>query len=129
MLEKQSLSEEKVIGRLFSNYGIQVATLIYLPWGADTNASVYKAEAVDKACYFVKVKQGHHDNTSACLARQLFVAGIEQIIPPIPTMDSKYILAVDDFSLTLYPFVEGKNGFRRGKAAGNNALRILYLLS
>ena len=56
MLEKQSLSNQRIISCLINDYGIEVATLTFLPLGADMNASVYKAEAADKTCLFRKAK-------------------------------------------------------------------------
>lgn len=44
MAEKQSLSPQCIIDCLNINYGIAVDALIFLPIGADMNASVYKAE-------------------------------------------------------------------------------------
>lgn len=55
MLVKQSL----IIDCLQAYYDINVVTLTLLPLGADTNASVYKAETQDKYSYFVKLKRGH----------------------------------------------------------------------
>jgi len=38
-------------------------------------------------------------------------SGIQQIIPPIKTIDGKLTQRIDDFTLTVYPFVDGQNGF------------------
>ena len=48
MLEKQALSDQLIISCLNTHYGIEVATLTFLPLGADMNASVYKAQALDQ---------------------------------------------------------------------------------
>lgn len=111
MLEKQSLSNQRIISCLINDYGIEVATLTFLPLGADMNASVYKAQAVDKTCYFVKLKHGHHHDISVAIARLLYEAGIKQIIPPIKTIYGQPTQYIDDFTLIVYPFVEGQNGF------------------
>ena len=59
MTEKQPLSPQSIIDCLNTNYGIAVTTLIFLPLGADMNASVYKAETQSGQSYFVKLKRGH----------------------------------------------------------------------
>lgn len=41
----------------------------------------------------------------------LQASGIQQIIPPIKTIDGELTQHVDDFTLTVYPFVDGRNGF------------------
>lgn len=111
MTEKQSLSPQYMIDCLNINYGIAVNTLVFLPLGADMNASVYKAETQDGLSYFVKLKCGHHDDISLAVLELLQASGIQQIIPPIKTIDSKPTQRIDDFTLTVYPFVDGQNGF------------------
>ena len=58
MLEKHALPDQILIKSLNTNYGIAVATLTFLAIGADTNASIYKAQTFDQASYFIKLKQG-----------------------------------------------------------------------
>jgi spectinomycin phosphotransferase len=57
MIEKQPLSDQRIIDCLNTNYGIKGATLAFLPLGADINASVYKAETYNQSSYFIKVKR------------------------------------------------------------------------
>ena len=64
-----------VISSLNTNYGIKVATLTLLPLGADTNASVYKAQAHDQTSYFVKLKRGHHHDISVVIVNMLSESG------------------------------------------------------
>jgi spectinomycin phosphotransferase len=113
MIEKQPLSDQRIIDCLNTHYGIKVATLTFLPLGADINASVYKAEAHDQSSYFIKIKRGHHHDISATIIALLHDAGIQQIIPPIKTNSGQPIQHVDDFTLIVSPFVEGQDGFSR----------------
>jgi len=39
--------------------------------------------------------------------------GIQQIIPPIKTIQGHPIQCIDDFTLIVYPFIEGQDGFCR----------------
>ena len=41
----------------------------------------------------------------------LQASGIKQIIPPIKTTNDDLTQHIDGFTITVYPFVEGKNGF------------------
>jgi spectinomycin phosphotransferase len=111
MLEKQSLSSQYIINSLNTYYSIDVTKLIYLPLGADMNASTYKAETRDGAFYFVKLKWGHHPDMSVTILALLQASGIQHIIPPIKTRDEKLTQHIDGFTLTVYPFVNGQNGF------------------
>lgn len=113
MIEKQSLSDELIIHCLKVNYGIEVAALTFLPLGADMNASIYKAQTSDETAYFVKLKRGHHPDISVVIVELLHEAGIQQIIPPVKTIHGKLIQRIEDFTLIVYPFVEGQDGFSR----------------
>ena len=75
------------------------------------NASVYKAEIHDGPSYFVKLRSGHHYDISVAILAWLQASGIQQIIPPIKTIDGELTQHINDFTLTVYPFVEGQNGF------------------
>lgn len=108
---KSKTEKISLIDCLNTHYGIEVANLIFLPLGADVSASVYKAETSDGQSYFVKLKRGHQSDTSVKLLALLQSFGIQEIIPPIKTIDSKLIHHSSDFSLIVYPFVEGQNGF------------------
>ena len=113
MIEKLPLSDSHIIGCLNVDYGIEVATLTFLPLGADMNASVYKAQAHDQTSYFVKLKRGHHHDISVVIVELLHDAGIQQIIPPIKTIHGQSTQRIEDFTLIVYPFVEGQDGFSR----------------
>ena len=105
--------KQRIIDCLKTHYGIEVVTLMLLPLGADMNASVYKAEAYDRLSYFIKIKRGHHQNISATIIALLHEAGIQQIISPIKSNSGQPIQHIDDFTLIVFPFVEGQDGFSR----------------
>ena len=113
MLEKHPLSDHILIRCLKTIYGIEVATLTFLPVGADINASVYKVQALNQKSYFIKLKKGHHHDISVEIVELLQSAGIQQIIPPIKTIQGKSTQPIDDFTLIVYPFVDGQDGFNR----------------
>lgn len=113
MKEKQSLLDSLIIDCLNTDYGIRAATLAFLPLGADMNASLYKARATDQTSYFVKLKRGHHCDISVVIVELLHKAGIQQIIPTIKTIHGRPTRCIEDFTLIVYPFVEGQNGFSR----------------
>lgn len=107
------LSDRCISECLNSNYGIKVASLVLLPIGADMNASVYKAESNDQSSYFLKLKRGHHDDINATIIALLRDAGIQQIIPPINNNYGQPIQHIGDFTLIVFPFIEGQDGFSR----------------
>lgn len=111
MTEKYALSERFIIHCLNADYGIEVAELTLLPQGADMNASVYKAQTYGQASYFVKLKRGHHHDLGVAIVELLHDAGIKETIPPIKTILGQSTQHIEDFTLIMYPFVNGQNGF------------------
>lgn len=111
MTGKNFLSHQHIIDCLNTNYSISVTTLTFLPLGADLNASVYKAETHNNTSYFIKLKRGHHYDISVTILALLQASGIQQIIPPIKTIDGELTQHINNFTLTVYPFVDGQNGF------------------
>jgi len=113
VLEKHTLSDQIIIRCLNTNYGIEAATLTFLPLGADMNASIYKAQMLDQTSYFIKLKQGHQHDTSTEIVELLRGAGIQQIIPPVKTIHGRTTQCIDEFTLIVYPFIDGQDGFNR----------------
>lgn len=111
MIIKRSLSERRIIEDLNIYYGIEVNTLIPLLLGADMNASVYKAQTSNQKSYFVKLKGGHNHDIGVAILDLLHQEGIQQIIPPIKTLQGQLTQHVDEFTLIVYPYVENQNGF------------------
>lgn len=105
------LSLQRIIECLNSAYGLDVASLSRLSCGADLDASIYQAHTHDRLAYFIKLKRGHHHDISVTLLSLLHDAGIQHIIPPVKTKQGQPTEPIDDFTLIVYPFVEGQNGF------------------
>lgn len=113
MLEKLALSDETIIKCLNTYYGITVASLAFLAIGADTNASIYKAHTSNQASYFIKLKLGYNHDIGFEIVELLQQTGIKQIISPIKTIHGKSTQAIENFTLIVYPFIEGQDGFSR----------------
>jgi spectinomycin phosphotransferase len=114
MIEKDPLLDKRIIDCLNTDYAIEVAMLTFLPLGADMNASAYKAETRSKSSYFIKLKCRHHPDISTIILDLLHNAGIQQIILPFKTHHGHSTQSIDDFTLTVFPFIRGQNGFCRG---------------
>jgi len=111
MKEKESLLDQQILDCLNTAYGLKITQLREIPLGADIDASVYRAQAQDKSSYFIKLKRGKSHNIETTLQQLLHNAGIQEIIPPLGTMHGSPLFKANDFTLTAYPFIEGKNGF------------------
>lgn len=113
MIEKILLPEQRIIDCLKINYGIEATMLTFLCLGADMHASIYKAQMHNQSSYFVKLKLGYHNDSSAMVIALLCNAGIQQIIPIVKTIRGEATQRIDDFTLTVFPFVNGRDGFSR----------------
>ncbi|MBJ7449170.1 MAG: aminoglycoside phosphotransferase family protein [Parachlamydiales bacterium] len=111
MIEKQLVSEQLIIKSLNTDYGIEIIAFKSLPIGADMNAAIYKAQSIDHKSYFVKLKRGHHLDICIAILDLLQNSGISQIISPVKTLQNQSIQRLDDYTLIVYPFIEGQDGF------------------
>jgi spectinomycin phosphotransferase len=111
MLDKPNISEPLMAACLLEHYGLAAAKIVFLPIGADENTAVYHLVADHRAPYFLKVRSGDFDETSATLPKFLADQGIKQIIAPIETIKQQLWASFDRYNLVLYPFIEGRSGF------------------
>lgn len=111
MLEKPELQEEKLIACLQDAYGLPDVRIAFLPLGADPNTAVYRAITANNAAYFVKLRRGVLDETSVTLPRFFHDLGIAQIIPPLTARTGKLWARLDAFTVILYPFIAGRDGY------------------
>lgn len=111
MLEKPHLQDEALIARLNDGYGLLASQLEFLPLGADAGTAVYRVLAGDGRPYFLKLRRGPLDEMSVAVPAFLAGQGIRQIIAPLRTTTGQLWSRLEPFTLTLYPFVEGADGF------------------
>lgn len=98
---------------LKDHYGLDIATLQLLPIGADLKASLYRAVGHDQIAYFVKIKKGGFQEVSLEIKELLWQAGVREIILPIATLEGKKAELASDFTMIVYPFIPGQNGFSK----------------
>lgn len=111
VLEKPDLPDELLADFLRAAYGLQASGLTFLPLGADVNTVVYRVAGEDGTPYFVKLRRGNLDIPSILVPRLLNERGIEQVIAPIPTSAGELWTVVEAFTVVVYLFVAGENGF------------------
>ena len=111
MLEKPDIEETQISACLYNAYRLNVVQLTFLPLGADLNTAVYRAITDDGTAYFVKLRRGAFDRSAVAVPKFLSDLGIKQIIPPLATETGALWAALPPFSMILYRFVDGRNGF------------------
>jgi spectinomycin phosphotransferase len=114
MIEKPNLPDHAICAALRAGYGITARALTFLPIGNDSTAWAYRVHASNGVDYFLKLKQGQAAQSLLRVPRWLYQSGIHQVVAPLPTLDQSLSQPARDFSLILYPFIEGRSGMDQG---------------
>jgi spectinomycin phosphotransferase len=133
MLEKPDLDESALCAALRAAYELRADGIAFLPLGADVNTAVYRVVA-SGAPYFVKLRRGAFDEISVALPRYLHDVGIAQVMAPLPTLGGALWTTLQAFTVIVYPFVQGRNGYEmnlqeRHWATLGAALQRLHTIS
>src|SRR5581483_1345953 len=97
-MPKNPIQEQEIIKLLKLNYEIEIHSIHCLPFGADMNAFVYKADAGSKS-YVVKIKYGNHEETHIAKIRLLHDSGLKKILIPNVAVDGKLFKQFQDFKM------------------------------
>lgn len=111
MLEEPDLQEAEIAACVQDHYGLAFRQVDFLPLGADPNTAVYRLVTVDGVACFVKLRGNAFDELSVALPKFLNAQGMRQVIPPLAPCRQRLYAPLGDFTLILYPFVEGGNGY------------------
>jgi spectinomycin phosphotransferase len=109
MLEPPKIADTTITSALREHYGIAVAALTFLPIGNDSASGSYRVEGADGAVYFLKTRSKRgFSAASVAVPRALCELGVPHIPAPMLTTSRAPWIAVNDFALMLYPFIEGR---------------------
>lgn len=111
MLEKPNIPDEFVISAVQKEYDLQITELTFLPLGADMGTVVYRAVTEDATPYFLKLRKGFSEIV-VTVPLFLRAQGIEEIIVPFETRSKQHWADFGEYTLILYPFIDGSNGFK-----------------
>jgi spectinomycin phosphotransferase len=115
MLERPDLSDKAIRRYLQANYGIDAASITFLPIGYDSTASVFRVDAVDGQRFFLKAKTGLVTASPLIVPHFLRQSGVDAVVAPLATRMGALWAPLDDgFTAILYPFVEGRMGMDGG---------------
>jgi spectinomycin phosphotransferase len=110
MLEKPDLPDERLRAAMLAGYGLHAGQPEFLPLGLDINTAVYRCLAGSEP-YFLKLRRGPFDELSVALPAHLAGLGLSVVIPPLPTLAAALAFRLEPYTLALYPFVEGVDGY------------------
>ncbi|MEZ4518194.1 MAG: aminoglycoside phosphotransferase family protein [Chloroflexota bacterium] len=110
MLEKPDIPDDYLLFNIRDTYNIPFVELSFLSIGADANSAVYHAVTTDGAPYFLKLRRGF-DKAGVLVPRLLHERGSTNVIPPLPTGDNRLWTDLDEYTVILYPYVAGHDGY------------------
>ncbi len=111
MLEKPDIQHSQITACLRDEYGLNAGQIDFLPIGADRNTAVYRAITGNASPYFVKLRSGIFDEMSIIVPKLLHEQQIESIIAPLSTRSHQLWTSLDDFTVVVFPFIEGHDGY------------------
>ena len=112
-----NLSEETLRACLRAEYGLDVTEVIFLPWGHDSSAWVYRVQATDGGTYFLKARLQVTNEASLVVPRYLHDHGVARVVAPLPTLARTLWTQAGDYAVILYPFIAGQTGMEQRMVA------------
>ncbi|MBI2761037.1 MAG: phosphotransferase [Chloroflexi bacterium] len=113
MLDPPDLPPDHIVATVRQHYGLHLTGVHFLPLGHDVWSWAFRAMTAD-APYFLKLRQGVVREATLRVPRYLVDQGVSHIVAPLPTRDQRLWVAVDGFTLALYPFIDGATAMAHG---------------
>lgn len=110
MLEKPSIPDELIISRVQEEYDLRVSELTFLPIGADSRTAVYRVVSDESIAYFLKLRK-NFDEVIVRVPLFLKESGVDAVLVPLETTSQQHWADFGEYTIILYPYIEGKNGF------------------
>src|SRR5512147_1130518 len=108
MREPQGIPEERLRACLQDQYGLYPTALEFLPLGLDTHAGVYRVVSEEGAASLLKVTTRALYEPRCLVPRYLRDRGATSVVAPLPTMGGSLWTQLEQWVVTLYPFIEGE---------------------
>jgi spectinomycin phosphotransferase len=110
MPTKPDVPTGEIVEHLRTTYGLEPRHVALIAGRAHAEATVYRVDG-HEGSYLLKLAPARRGAPSP-LARHLADSGISQVLAPLRTRDGQLSARLEDRQASLYPFVEGDNGFQ-----------------
>ncbi len=107
MTEPHGLSAEQLRAFLQEQYALSPLTLEAISAGLDSMARVYRIVSEQEVSYLLKIRQGYFYSPSCLVSRYLNSKGHTSVVAPIPTRNDTLWSQIEEWTIILYPFIEG----------------------
>lgn len=112
MLDPSPLAGDVLMACARERFDLPATAITFLPLGYDANAWAYRLEAGE--AYFLKVRRGAAALPGLLAPRYVRDSGIEGVLAPLPAGDGTLWAELDDFTVTIQPFVAGRDAWDSG---------------
>jgi spectinomycin phosphotransferase len=121
MREPPNLDNQKIMAALRDQYDIPFTRLTFLSLGDDSHSAVYRLHGANGQTYLLKARAGAGFSQPSLAVPHYFHAqavghaqDVAHILAPLPTNSQALWFSVEDFALSLYPFIDGRTGTDAG---------------
>lgn len=111
MLENPNIPADAIAACLHRDYGIEPASVEFLPLGFDFSAAVYRFTAADGRAYFLKIRFAPLNPLSVTVPRALNAASVPEAVAPLATITGAPWSEIDGHAALLYPFIMGEGRY------------------
>ncbi|HET6444327.1 MAG TPA: phosphotransferase [candidate division Zixibacteria bacterium] len=120
MIDPPKLADTDITAAIQSHYGMSTDSVTFLPIGNDSATWVYRVQTNDGRIFFLKIRSSEGFRL-ASLAVPTFLCdqGLDHIISPVPTLANKMTVKLNNFTVILYPFIDGNVGAHIGLSPQN----------
>ncbi len=111
MLEKPALPDSHLLACVQTEYNLRPTQVTFLPLGVDVHSAAFRIDMPDGRANFLKLRHGAFDELSVDLPHLLKEQGVAAVIAPLETRAGQLWAVLDEYTLILYPFVEGRDAY------------------
>jgi spectinomycin phosphotransferase len=111
MRDAPHISPDQLRAICEEQYDLVDATLEFLPVGKDNRTGVYRAVSRQGIPYLLKVRSGPFYEASCLVPQYLRDKGITSVVAPLPTKSNTVWAKTGEWTVILYPFIEGDTGW------------------
>lgn len=109
MLDPSPISDAALLACARRQFGLPATAITFLPLGYDANAWAYRLEADET--YFLKVRRGPAALPGLLAPSYVGEQGIAGVLAPRPAQDGRLWAELGEFTVTLQPFVAGRDAW------------------
>ena len=114
MHEQPNIPEEDLRAVFAEQYDLAAASLEFLPLGGDNRAGVYRVVSEQGRLICSKPGREHFTKPVAWFRATSAIRGLQPSLLPFPRRGRRLWTRLGEWTLTVYPFIDGDTGWNPG---------------